>query len=122
MANSAAIDDILAGLTAIPSDGVPFIAIDAHQRFYINAPFRRFSGLQAFDRVTLYADASGDIIALSKRAEPGVAQHMIDGRHYVSARNLLRRMPALPTPARYLFEKATPDGEVFVFRRDRSED
>lgn len=88
-ATLTAIDPLLAGFESVPSDGIPFITLDKHRRFYLNATLRKLIGIKAHDRVSLaYNPAEHTLAILTGAAASAVSStnYFVDKRHYMSAR------------------------------------
>src|SRR4051812_42171961 len=88
----ATIDEALRGFAFTSSDGVPFITLDSHRRFYFNASLRKMFGLRAYSKVAIGYNAATKCIAILTKnmdAVPANFAYILDKRHYASARKFV---------------------------------
>ena len=117
----ALLDAELDGFTFVPSDGMPFITIDKHRRFYFNASLRKMFGLRAYSKVAIGYNADTKSIAIiTKDVEsvPPNFSYLLDKRHYASARKFTaeNRINVSKGALTYVFERRTSVDGVFIFR------
>lgn len=117
----AAVDPALASFTFTSSDGVPFITLDSHRRFYFNSALRKMFGLRAYGKVAIGYDAAAKSIAiLTKNLDrvPPNFTYILDKRHYASARKFVAefRIDVERAPYTYHFDRGTSTDGVYIFK------
>src|SRR5699024_6379162 len=105
----------------IPADGVPFITLDRHRRFYFNASLRKMFGLRPYDKVAIGYDADTESIAILTqeldRIPPNFT-YVLDKRYYAPARRFIEdfRISLARAPYTYTFSQRTSREGVYIFR------
>lgn len=121
---SRAIQSMLAGFEFVESDGIPFVTLDRHRRFYLNVTTRRLIGIKAHMRVALAYNADESSLAIVKPdavaddVHASVSHYFVDKRYYLSARKFIERyaFPIEQAPFLFVYDRGSSDGSVFIFR------
>lgn len=115
------LDPLLDGFEPVPSDGLPFITLDKHRRFYLNATLRKLIGIKSHDRVSLaYNPAEHTLAILTGKAASAVSAstYFVDKRHYMSARRFCAeyRYDIDLAPFTFELQRAGSVSGVFLFK------
>lgn len=113
----------LEGFSLVPSDGLPFITLDKHRRFYFNSALRNMFGLKPYSKIAIGYNAETNALAIvTKNAHqlPSSFLFTLDKRCYASARRFVKdyRIPLKNQPVTYYFENNTSVDGVYIFRAD----
>lgn len=117
-------NDILKGFEFVPSDGVPFITLDKHRRFYLNASARKLVGVKPYDRISIAYNPTEQALAIVKNAadvHASISVYAVDKRYYMSARKFANAYAykAEDAPYEFVYDRGDSGGSVFIFRLRR---